>query len=166
MRPHRLLALAPLLYLTLGLNAAWAGTLYKQVDAQGRIVLGDTPHPGWRTLEVIQTPDPSPAEEAAAQQSRAEAAQESAAAERAMEQRQVQQDRAYAELQAALEAVRQAEAALAVGQEPLPGERLGTRSGFSRLGPEYFQRQQQLEANLQAARQRLEAARQAWQQVR
>ena len=166
MRTHQLLVLAPLLCFSLGLNAAWAGTLYKQVDPEGHIVLGDTPHPGWRTVDVIQTPDPTPAEEAAARQRRTEAAQENAEAERDLEQRLGQQDRAYAELQAALEGVRQAEAALAAGQEPLPGERLGTRSGFSRLGPEYFQRQQQLEANLQGARQRLEAARQAWQQVR
>lgn len=169
MRPPRLLPLMPLLTLlclSLGLNAAWAGTLYKQVDPEGRIVLGDTPHPGWRTLDVIQTADPSPAEEAAARQRRSEAIEENAAAEQRLEQRLGQQDRAYAELQAALEGVRQAEAALAAGQEPLPGERLGTRSGFSRLVPEYFQRQQQLEANLQGARQRLETARQAWQQVR
>jgi hypothetical protein len=69
-------------------------------------------------------------------------------------------------LQAALEAFRTAETAREAGREPLPGERLGTRAGYSRLNAAYTARQQQLEAALESARQRLAAARQAWNEVR
>jgi len=145
---------------------AWAGNLYKQVDGDGHIVLQSTPNPKWQTLEVIQVADPGPEEAAAARRRRETEARDEAAAEKQLEQRISRQDLAYAELQAALEAVREAEAAREAGREPLPGERLGSRSGYSRLTSAYAARQQQLESALEAARQRLSAARQAWNEVR
>lgn len=166
MRPHWLLP-AALLCLGLGTTPVWAGSLYKQVDPEGRIVLGDTPHPGWRTLEVIQTPDSNPDEAAATRQRQADKAREDAAVEQQMNDRVNRQESAYAELQAALEGLREAEAAREAGREPLPGERQGTvRIGRSMLMPEYEQRQATLEAAVASAKQRLEAARRAWNDVR
>lgn len=75
-------------------------------------------------------------------------------------------DRAYA---AYLEASRGFEAAQKradEGREPLPGERVGLAGGGSRLRPEYFERQQKLERELEAARVRLEDARGRWNALR
>ena len=44
------------------------------------------------------------------------------------------------------------------GEEPLPGERLGTAGGNSRLTDAYFERQKGLEATVAAAKKRVEDA--------
>ena len=53
------------------------------------------------------------------------------------------------------EAVRKAEAAIANGKEPLPGERIGTASGKSRLNDAYWERQKKLREDLVKARDNL-----------
>jgi len=160
---RRLLLLALLLATT---APVWAGNLYKQVDGEGRIVLQSNPNPKWKTLEVIPVAEPGPEEAAALRQRQVNEARDEAEAQARLDKRLAGQDAAYAELQAALEAFRAAETAREAGREPLPGERLGTRSGYSRLNAAYTARQQQLEATLETARQRLAAARQAWNEVR
>ena len=52
-------------------------------------------------------------------------------------------------------AVRKAEAAIANGKEPLPGERIGTASGKSRLNDAYWERQKKLREDLVKARDNL-----------
>jgi hypothetical protein len=54
--------------------------------------------------------------------------------------------------------VRSAEAARDAGKEPLPGERIGTAGGGSRLTDAYLQRQKSLEENVEKARRSLEQA--------
>ena len=61
-------------------------------------------------------------------------------------------------LQAAYEQLKKAEAAREAGKEPLPGERLGTATGASRLTDEYWARQKSLEAAVEAARKQVEQA--------
>ena len=51
------------------------------------------------------------------------------------------------------------QAALAKGEEPLPGERTGTAGGSSRLNEAYWQRQQKLKDDVERARVGLEKAR-------
>src|SRR5262249_26558870 len=51
------------------------------------------------------------------------------------------------------------EAKRVAGQEPLPGERLGTAGGASRLTDEYWQRQKGLDEAVEKARRELEGAR-------
>jgi multidrug efflux pump subunit AcrA (membrane-fusion protein) len=51
-----------------------------------------------------------------------------------------------------------AKAALQVGQEPLPGERTGTTSGFTRLNESYQARQSALQDAVQKAQQELDQA--------
>jgi hypothetical protein len=62
------------------------------------------------------------------------------------------------EAQDARLALKNAEAALAAGKEPLPGERTGTVGGGSRLNEAYFARQKSLEDAVAAARKRVEEA--------
>lgn len=52
------------------------------------------------------------------------------------------------------------------GAEPLPGERLGTAGGGSRLAPAYFERQAQLEEGVRRAHARLDAAHAAKNELR
>jgi hypothetical protein len=55
--------------------------------------------------------------------------------------------------------LKNAEAARAAGKEPLPGERVGTAGGASRLSEAYFDRQRKLEADVEKARRELDKAR-------
>jgi hypothetical protein len=77
---------------------------------------------------------------------------------------------AYAEIIAADEALHDAEARREQGVEPLPGERLGivgsTGAQGSRLDPEYYERQQSLENDVERARARLDEAYRRWNDVR
>jgi len=63
------------------------------------------------------------------------------------------------QLRQAEEAVRQAEAALANGKEPLPGERIGIAGGGSRLNDVYWERQKKLREDLVKARDNLNRVR-------
>ena len=77
---------------------------------------------------------------------------------------------AYAAIIAADEALREAETKREQGVEPLPGERLAivgsTGAQGSRLNPEYYERQQSLEDDVERARARLDEAYRRWNDVR
>jgi hypothetical protein len=75
-------------------------------------------------------------------------------------------DQAYEDMVAAENALRRAEAAKAAGEEPLPGERLGLVNGKSRLGPDYWARQERLERAVAAAQKRFEDSRRRWNDLR
>jgi hypothetical protein len=89
-----------------------------------------------------------------------------AAAAGAQQDRRAALDRAYDEVVAARAALEQAETAREKGVEPLAGERLGTAGGRSRLGDDYWRRQQQLDEGVRQARQRLDDALTRWRDVR
>jgi cellobiose-specific phosphotransferase system component IIA len=73
---------------------------------------------------------------------------------------------AVAEIKAAEQALREAEERQKQAVEPLPGERAANVDGRSRLGPEYFERQRAQEAEVEAARARLEEAHRRRNQLR
>lgn len=73
---------------------------------------------------------------------------------------------AVAEIKAAEQALREAEDRQKLAVEPLPGERAANVDGRSRLGPEYFERQRAREAEVEAARARLEEAHRRRNQLR
>ncbi len=75
-------------------------------------------------------------------------------------------DRAYAEYHEALKRYEDAQKRVENGREPLPGERIGLAGGGSRLRPEYFERQDELARNHDAARAKLEEARARWNALR
>ena len=70
-----------------------------------------------------------------------------------------QEDAKVDQKRQAEEAVRKAEAALANGKEPLPGERIGTAGGASRLNDAYWERQKKLKEDLVNARDNLNRLR-------
>jgi hypothetical protein len=76
-----------------------------------------------------------------------------------LEKSRAQREAGPDKVQSAEQALRNAEAARAASKEPLPGERIGTAGGASRLNETYFDRQRKLEEAVEKARRELDAAR-------
>jgi hypothetical protein len=132
--------------LALAAAMAPAQTVYKYTDREGRVVYTDDPKAAGRGAQRVEenlsvTPAPPPAG-AAAQTVSDQADQRAAALDRAVE-----------DIAAATNDLRSAEDRRDRGVEPLEGERQGRR-----YRPEYWQRQQALQRDVDAARQRLESA--------
>jgi hypothetical protein len=143
---------------------AFAQMAYKSTMPDGRVIYGDKPEPGARKVEQISVAAPRTSPGAAAGGSRGEEGspndqgrvkqQEEAARARSADREQRQQRVREAE-----QALKTAEDAKRAGEEPLPGERIGTAGGGSRLTDEYFERQKQLEQRVEEARRELSEAR-------
>jgi hypothetical protein len=145
--------------------AVAAATIYKVQMPDGSILFTDSVPPGGKVVEERQplpaprpSPKPAPAPRApAAADSTAGASGGAAPAAGAP-----------ATLEAALAEISDAERALAAarkkleeGREPLPGERIGTARGASRLTPEYESRIAGLEQDVASAEERVKRAYQA-----
>jgi len=114
--------------------------------------------------ETITEPPPAPEQVNAAMRARnAARAQNASEATKAAASGV---DAAYAMVAAARQQLQQAEQALQAGFEPLPGERLGLVDGHTRLSPAYWARIEGLRQTVDAARDRLERATNAWIQAR
>jgi hypothetical protein len=84
----------------------------------------------------------------------------------AAENRTAELDRAYANVVAARQALADARERRVQGVEPLPGERLGTAFRKSRLAEAYFERQKELESEVERAHRRLDEALARWNALR
>jgi len=130
---------------------AAAQVLYKSTLPDGRVVYGDKPADDAVKVEETRL-DTKKGGIGGTTPREKEALKE---LERARAQREAGQDK----VQAAEQALRNAEAARATGKEPLEGERIGTAGGASRLNEAYDDRQRRLEEAVERARRELEAAR-------
>jgi hypothetical protein len=146
-----LLRLTCVLVAALLLQPAAAQILYKSTMPDGRIVYGDKPADDAVKVEETR-PDIKKGGIGGTTPREQEALKEM---EKARAQREAGQDK----VQAAEQALRNAEAARAAGKEPLEGERIGTAGGASRLNETYDVRQRKLEEAVEKARRDLEAAR-------
>jgi hypothetical protein len=133
------------------LAPAAAQVLYKSTMPDGRIVYGDQPAPDAAKVEETR-PDISKRGIGGTTQSEQDTLRE---LERARQLREGGQE----QVRSAEQALKNAEAARAAGKEPLPGERIGTAGGASRLSESYFDRQRKLDEDVNKARRELEAAR-------
>lgn len=129
---------------------ALAQVNYKSTMPDGKVIYGDKPVPGAAKVDQIkpsttQGITPPSAKEAGVLSD----------LERSRENREANDDR----LRALEQAVTRAEAALAAGKDPLPGEHIGTAGGGQRLTEAYFERQKRLEADVARARADLASAR-------
>jgi hypothetical protein len=132
-------------------GSSWAQTVFKSTMPDGRVVYGAQPAPGAKKVEEIKpkTEDTGvttvkPGDQKALQQSQAKREQ--------AEQRE-------GLIRDAEKTLRDAEAAQAAGKEPLPGERIGTAGGFSRLTEAFDERQKSLQAAVAMARKHLDELR-------
>ena len=130
-----------------------AQTTYKSTMPDGKVVYGEKPMPGAKRVETMAAPPAktgttivTPAEKSTVDQRIGKPSATEGAAQRQLDEARLQ--------------LQQAEAAFAGGKEPLPGERIGTAGGSSRLTDDYFKRQKRLEQAVESARKSLEQAQQ------
>jgi hypothetical protein len=133
------------------LQPATAQVLYKSTMPDGSIVYGDKPAPDAVKVEETR-PDISKRGIGGTTPREKEVLRE-------MEKSRAQREAGQDKVQAAEQALRNAEAARAAGKEPLENERIGTAGGTSRLNEIYYDRQRKLEEAVDKARNELEAAR-------
>lgn len=133
------------------LQPAAAQTLYKSTMPDGSVVYGDKPAPDAAKVEETR-PDIQKGGIGGTTPREQETLKE-------MEKARQQREAGVSKVQAAEQALREAEAARAAGKEPLPGERLGTAGGASRLSEAYYERQSKLDAAVAKARRELDQLR-------
>jgi hypothetical protein len=75
-------------------------------------------------------------------------------------------DQAYEDARVECAALKDAQERRERGREPLPGERLGTVAGKSRLTQKYFARQAMLDRELERARERCDQAMKRWNDLK
>jgi hypothetical protein len=126
--------------------SSWAQTIYKSIMPDGRVIYGTQPALGAKRVETMKQTETTGVRPVGPQD------------QKALQDLQVQRGQKEAhqdEIQQAEKALHDAEAAQAAGKEPLPGERLGTAGGASRLTDEYWERQKALDDAVAEARRRL-----------
>jgi hypothetical protein len=129
-------------------SGAFAQTLYKSTMPDGRVIYGEKPVDGAKRVDTVKPPPPKSGITTVT-------ADEKRRVEEQAKQRAVV-NRDQNQLDDARKQLQQAEAAREAGKEPLPGERLGTAGGASRLTDAYHARQAGLEKAVQDARKRLD----------
>ncbi|MGZ8153713.1 MAG: hypothetical protein ACXW2I_00575 [Burkholderiales bacterium] len=138
--------------LVLGAGGAGAQVVYKSTMPDGKIVYGEKPASGAKKVDKLEPP---PAQTGMT----ALTAEEKARAAKQVQQRPAAQPSPPRDAEDARRQLQKAEAAREAGKEPLPGERLGTAGGASRLTDAYYTRQKALEDAVTAARKRVEETR-------
>jgi hypothetical protein len=141
-------ALAIVIGTLLAGSAAPAAELYKSTMPDGKIIYSEKPEPGAKRVDTVEAPPAKTGVTSATDAEKARAAQATVKASAAAKPSPT--------LDEARQAVQKAEAARDAGKEPLPGERLGTAGGGSRLTEAYFARQKSLEGAVEAARKRVQ----------
>ncbi len=138
---------------------AMAESIYKSVMPDGRVMYGQQPQPGARTVEksTINVGDTgiNPVSKA-----------EIESINRRAQERSRVLDETLKSVQTAETDLRVAEVDREAGIEPLPGERLGIVGRGTRLSEAYWRRQQILEERVDTARQLLKNARQGYNEAR
>ena len=134
-----------LIALALAATTAQGQAMFRSVMPDGSIVYGDKPAPGAKEAKPVTLPAPNIA--APAQKSAPAATP-----------RQKAEDSTDDQVRSAERELQKAKAALETGREPLPGERIGTAGGASRLTDAYFERMKSLENAITGAQKKLDDA--------
>lgn len=127
-------------------------TMQKYVTPDGKTVYSDRPIPGARLVDQIAPPPPVDPNAAAAAQARA---RENAERANASSAKRAESANSAQKQEDAGAALRRAKEQLEKGKEPLPGERIGTAGGGSRLTDAYWARQRANEQAVKNAEARL-----------
>jgi Domain of unknown function (DUF4124) len=135
---------------------AIAQKLQKYVTPDGKTVYSDRPIPGARLVDEIAPPPPVDPKAAAEAQNRA---REDAARAQASGAQRAEGSKAAQQQNDAAAALARAKERLEKGKEPLPGERIGTAGGKSRLTDAYWARQRANEQAVKDAEARLKGER-------
>ena len=146
-------------------GAAHAQQVFKYVMPNGQVVYSDKPVPGGRLMDEL-APPPPPAQGMNAPAPAAPSAGQGQAVRERLADRESQFQQAQANLNDARANLVAAERQLANGKEPLPGERTGIVGGGTRLNDNYWARQRDNEAAVANARQAVQDATNALNQLR
>ena len=144
--------------------AAHASEVYKYRMPDGRILYTTQVSTTGKLLEVL--PEPAPGPRVIEAERLAKLKREQDQANNATAKRLATLDAVDAEIKAALRALEAAKEANEQSVEPLPGERLGTAKGKSRLAEGYWERQREFRQTVEATRQRLDDAYRARDAIR
>ena len=149
----RRLAVALAAFLGLALSQPLAAqTQFKSTMPDGRVLYGDRPAPGAAKVEEIRLDTSKGGLGGPATPSEKQVLKE-------LEKERLQREGAQEKVRAAEQKLKDAQAARDNGKEPLPGERIGTAGGQSRLNDAYFERQRMLEEAVGKAQRELDEAR-------
>ncbi len=148
--------LAPLVFALASFAVAAETTVYVWTGKDGVVSYSQDPPPAGQafTTREIATDSLTPAQRAAVKSQLARPGAQETAEAASFRKELAAADRRIAD---AMRRLADAERAFSTGREPRPGERAGIAGGGSRLREEYFERQRQLEVEVQAARTGLEA---------
>lgn len=142
-----------------GAGVAQAQTIYKFVGADGVVEYSTSRPPvGTSILSEIDAKNVTPAQRDALERQRLANAASGADVDAQVRARIKRLNDADNAVTAANLELQRAEQALQRGREPLPGERRGTVSGYSRLTDVYWQRIAGLEKAVDDARRKLDQA--------
>ena len=142
--------IAVLLIASFAASGAFAQTMYKSTMPDGRVIYGEKPVPDAKRVDTV-TPPPAKSGITTVTTKEKARVEQQAKQRAATDNSQFLREEAHRELQ-------KAETARDNGKEPLPGERIGTAGGASRLTDAYHARQTRLEEAVHAARKGLDQA--------
>jgi len=141
------------------MHASLAQTVYKSTLPDGHVVYGSKPEKGAAKVEKMEPKAPIvEVDPQAAETQRQREKEQAAELGKRLADRKAAREKAEAEIFAAKDALTAAEKALATGKEPLPGERLSTADGGSKLTESYNERVKVLDDQVKAANERLDKA--------
>jgi hypothetical protein len=136
-----------------------AESIYKSTLPDGRIVYGGKPEKGAAKVDKIEPAPPVvEVDPKTAEAQRQRDKEQVSELEKRLVARKAAREKAEGDIFAAKDAVTAAEKALATGKEPLPGERVSTADGGSKLSEVYSERIKGLEDEVKAAKERLDKA--------
>ncbi|HUP94397.1 MAG TPA: DUF4124 domain-containing protein [Burkholderiales bacterium] len=130
-------------------SSAQAQVVYKSTMPDGKVIYTEKPVPGATRVDTIEPP---PAKTGMSSLT----PEEKARADEFAKKRAAAAATKGNDLDDARRQLKQAEAARETGKEPLPGERIGTAGGASRLTEAYQARQKTLDDAVETARKRLD----------
>jgi hypothetical protein len=141
--------------------AAQTAQIYKSVDKEGNVTYSEEPPPGVEAQPITVDTHPTPQRRQEAEDVRSRMLQEGQEVDRRLAQERQRRETLQIELERAQQALADARRELDTGLEPLPGERIGTVSGKSRLREEYFARIEKLKDAVKAAERQVQDAQDA-----
>ncbi len=146
--------------------AAAQGFYYQSTMPDGRVIIGDKPAPGAKESKQIplrqgnlSAPLVTPPPPGSNNNNNSGAATEGRSRRETSAQQKAAQGGKSDSMADAQDALKKAQAALDAAQEPLPGERVGTAGGKSRLTDAYTQRIQGLQDAVADAQKRVDDVR-------
>lgn len=157
MRMH---AMAMLLILTAA-AAAQTAQVYKWVDKHGNVTYSEHPPPDVDAQPVTVETEPPAERRQQAEDVRLRVLEAGREVDRRMAQKRQRREALQIDVHHAEGALADAKRRLEDGIEPLPGERVGTATGHSKLRDEYFARIEKLKEAVKTAERQLQDARDA-----